>query len=219
MKFSIKNILYSKIVLINLLYTFYIQSIASRKIVLIQNAEPDEHEMSKLSAKGEARSICLNELIEKQENLKPQIIYAQNPNGDVYTPLPLQTVNHLAAKLNIEINDSFKERQQAKLASTIENLPDEIETVLLCWNRYQIELLVKTLGIDDPPVWSDGYDNLWIVENDNLIDTTQNLNSCIEREKANLISGASSLLYYGNNKSFIVSLLLFSLSFFMTILY
>jgi hypothetical protein len=172
--------------------------------VLIQNAEPDEHEKNKLSITGEARSICLNELIEQQKNLKPQIIYAQNPNGDVYTPLPLQTVNYLATKLNIEINDSFKERQQAKLASTIENLPDEIETVLLCWNRYQIELLVRTLGIDDPPKWSDGYDNLWIVENDNLNDTTQNLNSCIEREKANLVSGAPSNF----KKYYIVSVLL-----------
>jgi len=199
-----KFLFFSNIAIVGFIYTFYIQRIISRRIVLIQNAEPDEHEINKLSLTGEARSICLNELVEQQENLKPQIIYAQNPHGDVYTPLPVQTVNYLANKLNIEINDSFKERQQAKLSSTIENLPDDIETVLLCWNRYQIELLVRTLGIDNPPNWSDGYDNLWIVEDDNLNDTTQNLNSCINRVKVDLVSGDSKSL----NKSITVSILI-----------
>jgi len=185
-----------------LLYSLFVSLSHSRKIILIQNAEPDEHDSNSLSLTGEARSICLNELLEKDETLKPQIIYAQNPNGDVYSPLPLKTVNYIATKHNIKINDTFKERQQAKLASTIENLPDEIGTVLLCWNRYQIELLVKTLGIDEPPTWTDGYDNLWIVEDDQLQDTTQNLGSCISRVKADLVSGIphtikkSSLLLY-----------------------
>ncbi|ORX84160.1 hypothetical protein BCR32DRAFT_266478 [Anaeromyces robustus] len=187
------NNLIFNIPLISFIFTIIFEKALSRKIILIQNAEPDQHDSNILSLTGEARSICLNELIQNDESLRPQIIYAQNPNGDVYTPLPLKTVNYLASQLNIKIIDTFKERQQAKLASTIENLPDDIETVLLCWNRYQIELLVKTLGIDNPPTWNDGYDNLWIVENDNLKDTTQNLGSCIERVKADLISGTSTL--------------------------
>ncbi|OUM69737.1 hypothetical protein PIROE2DRAFT_57275 [Piromyces sp. E2] len=181
--------LYTNSIIFCLIYSYFVNLSQARKIVLIQNAEPDEHDSSILSLTGEARSICLNELLENDKTLKPQLIYAQNPNGDVYTPLPLKTVNHIATKQNIQINDTFKERQQAKLASTIENLPDEIETVLLCWNRYQIELLVRTLGIDDPPSWNDGYDNLWIVEDDTLNDTTQNLGSCIDRVKADLMSG------------------------------
>ncbi|ORX58494.1 hypothetical protein BCR36DRAFT_343792 [Piromyces finnis] len=189
MRFNTINKLNIKSYLLCFVYILITKITLSRKIILIQNAESDQNSNTSLSITGEARSICLNELIENNEELKPQIIYAQNPNGDLYTPLPYQTVSYIASKQNIKIVDSFKERQQAKLASTIENLSDEINTILLCWNRYQIELLVRTLGIDEPPIWNDGYDNLWIVENNTLNDTTQNLGSCIEKVKVDLYSG------------------------------
>jgi len=204
--FLIQKNFISNIALLSTIFIFYLQNVVSRKIILIQNAEPDEHDNSILSIVGESRSICLKELLENEENMIPQIIYAQNPNGDIYTPLPLQTVDYLAKKLNIKVNDTFKERQQAKLASTIENLPDEIETVLLCWNRYQIELLVRTLGIDDPPKWNDGFDNLWIVEDDHLNDTTQNISSCIKRVKAELVSDDASSMYKKYSFPFILFL-------------
>jgi len=198
-----RNFIY-KVSLISTFFIFIVQNVLSRKIILIQNAEPDEHDNTILSVVGESRSICLKELLESKDMI-PEAIYAQNPNGDVYTPLPSKTVDYLAKKLNIKVNTSFKERQQAKLASNIENLPDEIGTVLLCWNRYQIELLVRTLGIDDPPRWNDGFDNLWIVEDDQLDDTTQNLKSCINRVKAELVSDAHSLIY--NHHTYTITLL------------
>lgn len=173
---AIKKYLFNLIIFMICVPLYY-----TRKIIIIQNAEPDENDPNILSITGQARAVCLLNIFGNGTDLTPQIIYSQNPNGDIYTPLPTSTVTYLANSLNVVLNNSFKDRQKSKLAASIESLDEDIyNTVLVCWSRYKIELMVQTLGIDNPPQWSDSYDNMWILEDKKLTNTLQGIKECIQ---------------------------------------
>lgn len=128
---------------------------------------PDEQS---LTVRGWQRAGALPGLFGPSMGLPaPDRIYAAavqkrvTPTGKTgsWSKRSMETVSVLAAKLNLEVDDTFTRREEPALADWVARLEG---TTLICWSREAIPAIAGALlgRTTSPPLWpSDRFDVIW----------------------------------------------------------
>jgi hypothetical protein len=131
------------------------------KVVIIRHGEKPETG-DNLSCQGENRALKLPEVLHQKFN-KPDYTYVPSLSlGDSTSYARMfQTVSPFAIKYDLTVNSQFDEKDGKNLA---DDVLKKTGTVLLVWEHSAIPLIVKKLGVENPPDWKGSdFDSIWII--------------------------------------------------------
>jgi hypothetical protein len=132
-----------------------------QKIVIIRHGEkPDKGD--NLTCQGLNRALKLVNVLHQKIGT-PDYIYvpAINTGKSTSTARMYQTVIPFAVKYNLDINSKYEVKNAEELVSSVKK---KSGTILLVWEHKAIQEILKTLGIENPPAWSDNdFDSMFII--------------------------------------------------------
>jgi hypothetical protein len=130
---------------------------APAQIILMRHAEISS-DNDALSLKGRQRAMALEPFFRGH----PSVLFHGLPSAIFASHISKETVEPLAASLNMSVQDTFQDPQA--LADELLTNPDyEGKMVLVCLPNNHLPGLVKMLGIQKgPKKWgANSYDRLW----------------------------------------------------------
>jgi phosphohistidine phosphatase SixA len=129
------------------------------EVLIMRHAEEPPHGRH-LNDRGRARAAALGKLFPARFAL-PTALFATRPTKD--SARSTETLEPLAAGLQLRIDESFQELQYRALAETILTSPAHAGGhVLVCWHRDTMTNLAAALGVVGPPRWpAKQYDHVW----------------------------------------------------------
>lgn len=149
-----------------------------RLVLLIRHAEkPDaakEDNDPNLSKRGFERAEALAKVI-PANFAQPDFILATRQSA--HSNRPVETVEPLAKRLNLQIESSFKDDEFAALAHEVMTDPKFAgKTVLIAWHHGKIPELAHSLGASNAPDKWDGkqFDRVWEISYDHGMATFSN---------------------------------------------
>ncbi|MDQ6812768.1 MAG: histidine phosphatase family protein [Bacteroidota bacterium] len=132
-----------------------------QKIVIIRHGEkPDRGD--NLSCQGLSRSLKLVNALHKKIGI-PDYVYvpAINTGKSTSTVRMYQTIVPFAVKYNLDINTKYDVKNAEELVKSIRK---KNGTVLLVWEHKAVQNILRELGINNPPEWSDNdFDSMLVI--------------------------------------------------------
>ena len=157
-------------------------------VLIIRHGEkpPDEDKSPDLSEKGMQRAKALPGLFASSTDRphpfpRPDFIFATHNSEKSHRPM--ETVKHLAKKLKLTINDTYRNKAEdpVKGKGMVElsqeifgNKKYQVKTVLVCWHHGCIPEVAKLLGATDSERKFNGkvFDRVWQITYDKKGKTT-----------------------------------------------
>lgn len=137
------------------------------QVLLIRHGEkPDEG--SDLSDRGWQRARALPQLFDHPEFKAfgaPVALFAQKPKADGSQIRPSQTLQFVAASLNLPLELDYPRDDVSGVAREIlQNPAYEGKFVVLCWEHKAMEDIAAALGVSPKPSYpGDRFDRAWLV--------------------------------------------------------
>jgi hypothetical protein len=132
------------------------------KVILFRHGEKPSGTDPNLSVRGRARAAALAWAI-PDEFGTPAALFAtlDSENSD----RPLQTIQPLADRLGLKVDDKFQDKDVADAASKILDAKHAGQLVAVCWHHGKIPELAAALGVSHPPTpWDpDVFDHYWVI--------------------------------------------------------
>lgn len=152
-----------------------------KAVVLLRHGEEPE-EGNELSAEGWARAKILPLMFKTHPVLKelgkPDFLFAAGAKKSKNSIRSIQTLQPLAASLNILVNDSINRDDVVKLADEINSNPIyDGKLIVIAWQHTLIPVIADYLGIKKKKLpekgFPDQYDRIWLItyetKNDNKV--------------------------------------------------
>ena len=131
------------------------------EVLIIRHGEEPEHRDSPhLNDEGRARAAALHKLFANRF-APPTVLFAARSSHE--SERSVETLEPLADRLHLRIDDSFSDDRYQKLAETIlTERKYEGAHILICWHHATIPELADALGAHHPPSWPERqYDHIW----------------------------------------------------------
>lgn len=126
------------------------------RIIVIRHAEkPADQEDPHLTAVGRQRAAQLGAWLKGDPELStnlPAALYAAKPSRRGRGVRPLETLQPLAAELNLRVRTPWEAEDYARLANELLRDPSlKGQTVLVCWTHSELPALAAALGVNPKP--------------------------------------------------------------------
>jgi broad specificity phosphatase PhoE len=131
------------------------------EVLIIRHAEePGRGDNAHLNDEGRARAAALPKLFAGRF-APPTVLFAARSSRE--SARSVETLEPLAARLHLRIDDTFSDEKYQKLAEAIlTGRQYEGTHILICWHHATIPELAAALGAHRPPLWPDKqYDHIW----------------------------------------------------------
>lgn len=171
---NFKPLFYSIVLILNIFIPVFA---TPHQIIIIRHADKliAENESPTLSARGFIRSVVFAFYYQNKFDT-PDYFFAKNPVNEDGKGIAFRELQTLGPLVNIyakkfpnkesRVNRSFRGEQYKELAADLLNRKIyNGKRIIICWNRINIPLLAKSLGVtqDLDPWDEDNYDSVYVI--------------------------------------------------------